>query len=178
MELCTGIEKELDKLRNEVVNVKTKLERTDNDCPLPSTLSTVLNEDAIEANIIAHLAFIEEKVSTVLQQYNKTTSSSLSSSPSVGIGMASKVIDQSEATTYSVAVGIGPHATIIGQDLLHIIPPKLEDYSSGEEEGNRSGGDRPTRPLTHLELREKTSIVKARQRGRKVSTGIRSQRTG
>ncbi len=174
MKLCTGIEKELDKLRNEVVNVKAMLAKTDdNDCPLPSSIGSGSKEKEVtEANIIVPLAFIEEKVITLLQQYNK-----INVFPSVGPMATSKSIDQ--GTTYSVALGVGPHATTMRQDLLHIIPPKLEDYSSGEEEeGNGSGEDWPTRPLTHVELKENASIVKSRQRGRhKTSSGCKSQRT-
>ncbi len=178
MQLCTGIEKELQKLGNETVNVKDKLSRTDDDdyCPFPSSIAS--NEEVTEANIIADLAFIEEKVITLLQQYKKINEEVLSPSAAAGMMTASKTIDQGTTTAaYSVALGVGPHTTTMGQDLLHIIPPKLEDYSSGEEESdNRSGEGQPTRPLTHVELRDKASIVNVRQRGRR-ETSVRFQRT-
>ncbi len=178
MQLCTGIEKELHKLINQTVNVKAKFSRTDDDdyCPFPSSI--VSNEEVAEVNIIADLAFIEEKVSTLLQQYKKINEEVLSSSAGAGMMTTSKTIDHgTTTTTYSVALGVGPHTTTMGQDLLHIIPPKLEDYSSGEEESdNRTGEDQPTRPLTHIELRDKASIVNVRQRGRR-ETSVRFRRT-
>ncbi len=179
VKLCTGIEKELDNLRNEVVNVKAMLSKTnDYDCPLPSSIDGCSKEEEVtEANIIVHLAFIEQEVITVLQQYNK-----ISVFPSIGTTAvtSSKSIEQGNTTTYSVALGVGPHATTMRQDLLHIVPPKLEYYSNGEEEeGNGSGEDgwSAARPLTHVELRENASIVKLKQRGRhKTSSGWKSQR--
>ncbi len=181
MLLCTGIEKELHKVGNQTVNITAKFSRMDDDdyCPVPSLL-TVSNENITEANITADLAFIEEKVITLLQQYKIINAEVLSSSAEAGMVTTTSKTIESGATpsAYAVALGVGPHTTTMGQNILHIIPPKLEDYSSGEEESNnQTGEDKPIKPLTHVELRDKASIVNARQRGRRRETSVRFRRT-
>ena len=49
-------------------------------------------------------------------------------------------------------LGVGPN-TPMGQDLIHVNPPKLEDYSSDEDEDEEED---ETRPLTRDELKAKT----------------------
>merc|ERR1712159_330876 len=49
-------------------------------------------------------------------------------------------------------LGMGP-TTPMGQDLIHVNPPKLEDYSSEDEDEDE---DEETRPLTREELKAKT----------------------
>ena len=49
-------------------------------------------------------------------------------------------------------LGTGP-TTPMGQDLIHVNPPKLEDYSSEEDDGDDDG---ETRPLNRDELKAKT----------------------
>ncbi len=180
MLLCTGIEKELHKVGNQTVNITAKFSRMDDDdyCPVPSLL-TVSNENITEANITADLAFIEEKVITLLQYKiinAEEAAEVLSSSAEAGMVTTTSKTIESGATqsAYAVALGVGPHTTTMGQNILHIIPPKLEDYSSGEEESNnQTGKDKPIKPLTHVELRDKASIVNARQRGRRRETSVR-----
>ena len=41
----------------------------------------------------------------------------------------------------------------MGQDLIHVNPPKLEDYSSEDDDDDDDG---ETRPLTRDELKAKT----------------------
>ena len=48
----------------------------------------------------------------------------------------------------------------MGQDLIHVNPPKLEDYSSEEEDDNDD-----TRPLTRDEIKAKT-LTKMYQRSK------------
>jgi hypothetical protein len=56
-------------------------------------------------------------------------------------------------------LGMGP-TTPMGQDLIHVNPPKLEDYSSEEEDDNDD-----TRPLTRDEIKAKT-LTKMYQRSK------------
>ena len=56
-------------------------------------------------------------------------------------------------------LGMGP-TTPMGQDLIHVNPPKLEDYSSEEEDDNDD-----TQPLTRDEIKAKT-LTKMYQRSK------------
>ena len=66
-------------------------------------------------------------------------------------------------------LGMGP-TTPMGQDLIHVNPPKLEDYSSEEEED-----DDDARPLTRDEIKAKT-LTKMYQRSQGGDVGAASSK--
>merc|ERR1711998_557796 len=69
-------------------------------------------------------------------------------------------------------LGVGP-ATPMGQELVHINPPKLEDYSS-EDESDEDEDE--ARPLTHEELKAKT-LKNLHRRSNRDAKNVRKANT-
>ena len=95
--------------------------------------------------MLSYLAIIEEQCNTIIKDYvavkarqHKQTSA--------------EAADVAGAAPPPSVLGMGP-TTPMGQDLIHVNPPKLEDYSSEEEDDDDEG---ETRPLTRDELKAKT----------------------
>jgi len=122
-----------------------------------------------EVNMVQNLGLIEQKANLLLQHYSRVRQ--LLQAPPSGkgatgrtpFGAASAAMDDfdledphgpgGEMSQNLVSVlGTGPKVPM-GQDLLHVNPPKSEDYRSDESD-NDDDGD--TRPLTRDELKQRT----------------------
>lgn len=114
-----------------------------------------------EANMVHHLGMIERKTNQLLQGY--TCVRSLLYAPGVGKDPSAKdstatgadVAEENDADPAQALVavlGVGPKVPM-GQDLLHVNPPKSEDYKSDDSDDDDDGD---TRPLTRDELKHRT----------------------
>jgi len=119
-----------------------------------------------EVNMVLNLGLIEQKANQLLQKYTQVRQL-LQQPPSSGGGAdgsgnmdggedvhdvhgASEAADMGQ-TLVSV-LGTGPKVPM-GQDLLHVNPPKADDYRSDESDDDDDGD---TRPLTREELKYRT----------------------
>merc|ERR1711916_280549 len=101
-----------------------------------------------EANMMQYLGMIEQRTNEILQLYPTV------SAPPVD---DSRQQEQQGADPSSLinVLGAGP-MTPMGQELIQINPPNLNDYSSEEDSED---DDSEARPLTHEELKLKTMRV-------------------
>ena len=120
-----------------------------------------------EINMVHSLGLIEQKANQLLQHYNKVRSllqapvsfagKTPGKTPFSGAGTSgddADMIEQDAGVSQSLVsvLGTGPKVPM-GQELLHVNPPKSEDYRSDESD-NEDDGD--TRPLTRDELKHRT----------------------
>lgn len=117
-----------------------------------------------EVNMVHSLGLIEQKANQLLQHYSRVRQL-LQTAPASGkaptartpfaAGATEEELNEAEAGASQNLVsvlGTGPKVPM-GQDLLHVNPPKSEDYRSDESD-NEDDGD--TRPLTRDELKHRT----------------------
>ena len=113
--------------------------------------------------MLDYLAAIEERANAIISDYAE-----------VKVRQREEAQDEIQDTGPMPSVlGMGP-TTPMGQDLIHVNPPKLEDYSSEEEDDNDD-----TRPLTRDEIKAKT-LTKMYQRskaGDPVTTKSRKKKS-
>jgi DNA repair exonuclease SbcCD ATPase subunit len=125
-----------------------------------------------ELNMVHYIGLIERKANDVLQRYADARQSLLSSS------MPTSKFNEKEGETLSpvkslVAVlGSGPKVPM-GQELLHVNPPKLEEYQSDEGEDE---DDDDAKPLTRDELKLRTLARMQRKGGTKGKGGQQNRK--
>ena len=111
-----------------------------------------------ESNLVYYLGLIEQKANQILAKYsgvraylmNAAQQSSVMASSGKG---QSQSLGQSESNKSIVAIlGSGPKIAM-GQETVHIVPPKLDDYQSDDEDVD---DDIEMRPMTRDELKTKT----------------------
>jgi hypothetical protein len=120
-----------------------------------------------EVNMVNYLGILEKKSIELLHQYSQVqqlllshASSSKASAldilhkPAADVGALSVAIDQSDKNAQSLVtvLGTGPKVPM-GQDHLHVNPPKADDYRSDEDDEE---DDDDARPLTRDELKSRT----------------------
>ena len=90
--------------------------------------------------MLDYLAAIEERANAIISDYAE-----------VKLRQREEAQDDFQEDTGPMpsVLGMGP-TTPMGQDLIHVNPPKLEDYSSEEEDDNDD-----TRPLTRDEIKQR-----------------------
>ena len=140
---CSETQKTIESLKKGIQTMFTKVE-----CDTESMLS---DSTITEANILQFLGLIEQRCNDILQQY-ATTQQKERARQQAAMGE-----DDGEGATVGTqavlnVLGAGP-TTPMGQDLIHVNPPKLEDYSSEEASDD---DDDEARPLTRDELKAKT----------------------
>lgn len=127
-----------------------------------------------ESNMVHYLGLIEQRANLLLQSYAEVKLSVISttSKPLQQLGasheskgeeagggddpaaaMAAEAIPAKRAVPLASVLGTGPKVPM-GQDLIHVNPPKLDDYQSDEEEEEE--GEEEARPLTREELKTRT----------------------
>ena len=129
----------------------------------PATSNNTANEALItESNLVYYLGLIEQKANSILSKYTSVrehlmaapTTSAMGISGSTGGVPSSNTQQEVPAAKSIVAVlGSGPKVPM-GQDLVHVNPPKLDDYQSDEDENEEDGAE--MRPLTREELKTRT----------------------
>ena len=136
---CEEYQAVIDNLKKAIASAftKTQCERA---------TSEIFADSAVtEANMLQYLAIIEEQCNTIIKDYVGVKARHAKQT-------SAENADQSTQAAPPSVLGMGP-TTPMGQDLIHVNPPKLEDYSSEEEDDDDEG---ETRPLTRDELKAKT----------------------
>lgn len=108
-----------------------------------------------ESNLVHYLGLIEQKANAILAKYTAVRQH-LMQAPSAGSGSSANAntieLTQSPSKSIVAVLGSGPKIPM-GQDLVHINPPKLDDYQSDDEDAD---DDVEMRPLTRDELKSRT----------------------
>jgi hypothetical protein len=115
-----------------------------------------------DANLVHYLGLIERKANQLLQSYSNVKQL-LTAPPAAtpnghqndNASLSSHEQQQQQqelSATLVTVLGAGPKVPM-GQDLMHINPPKADDYRSDEDDDD---DDEDTRPLTRDELKNKT----------------------
>ena len=137
-----------------------------------SFMPAVTKDDAMvtESNMVHYLGLIEQRANLLLQNYAEVKLSVSSTtgkvSQSGGTQESKDAVDETAAAALAFdavaakkavplasVLGTGPKVPM-GQDLIHVNPPKLDDYQSDEEEEEE--GEEEARPLTREELKTRT----------------------
>lgn len=116
-----------------------------------------------EVNMVQLLALIEIKANHLLQSYNNVrtllvapTTGDVSLHVGTGLEKETNVEESEMSLKQSLSLvsvlGVGPKVPM-GQELLHVNPPKSEDYRSDDSDEDDDGD---TRPLTRDELKHRT----------------------
>jgi hypothetical protein len=155
---CTATHRILETLRKGIASVFTKIECKEDDASMATGAPTVT-----EANMLPYLGLIEARCNEVLQQYAASQQRERSRLAEGSSG--SKGSDAGLATAVLNVLGTGP-VTPMGQDLIHVNPPKLDEYSSDEAGSDDEGED--LRPLTRDELKAKALNRMNRRGGSKA----------
>ena len=133
-----------------------------------SAMSEMLADSMVtEANMMQYLGMIEQRTNEILQLYATV------SAPPVD---DSRQQDQQGADPSALinVLGAGP-MTPMGQELIQINPPNLNDYSSEEDSDD---DEIEARPLTHEELKLKTMKVIHRRAANNVGKPMRGGAKG
>ena len=119
----------------------------------------------IESNMVHYLGLIEQNTNQLLEQYAEIKSY---------LEFTNQPMDfnniQSSSQSLVNMLGTGPKVPM-GQDLIHVNPPKLDDYNSDEDDEE---DDDETRPLTLEELKSRT-LHRLQKKGQGVSKTSRKK---
>lgn len=152
--LKRGIQSTYERL--EINNVTQDNPEDEDGAPVPTQSSDTL---ITESNLVYYLGLIEQKANQILAKYsgvraylmNAAQQSSVMASS--GKGGQTQTMGQNENNKSIVAIlGSGPKIAM-GQETIHINPPKLDDYQSDDEDVD---DDTEMRPMTRDELKTKT----------------------
>merc|ERR1711988_332440 len=137
---CLEAQKTIESLKKGIESMFLKIE-----CPgQAEVIKDLVNEVTVnEANMLQFLGIIEQQCNLIIQEYGQVKQKE---------SQRQKTEDEETNKAMLNVLGIGP-TTPMGQDLIHVNPPKLEDYSSDDEDEDE---DEETRPLTREELKAKT----------------------
>lgn len=131
-----------------------------------------------ESNMVHYLGLIEQKTNQALQTFADIKALILSSS--VGGGGSGGAVaslgspgGEKEKAPLQVVLGSGPKVPM-GQELLHVNPPKLDEYQTDDEEDE---DEDESRPLTREELTSRT-LSRLQRRGQGNSKGPSKKRGG
>jgi hypothetical protein len=162
---CTEAQKTINSLKMGIHSIFTRI-----GCASSVGSEILADSNVTEANMMQYLGMIEQRTNEILQKFATVQSAEAESEaasrmaeddPLADGGGAkaearAKEAEEEKQATASAAVlqilGMGP-ATPMGQELLQVDPPNLEDYSS-EDESEEEEED--ARPLTREELKQKT----------------------
>jgi len=160
--MCVETHRTIEALRRGIGSMFTKI-----DCDGGSALAA--KPPAVtEANILQYLGVIEARVNDVLQQYAAVQQKERQRlAASEGDGESSTGKGSAKELTAAVLNVLGSGPTVpMGQELIHVNPPKLDDYSS-EEGSDDDDDDEDFRPLTRDELKAKALNRMGRRGGGK-----------
>jgi hypothetical protein len=154
---CQDLQRITESLKRGMQSIFSKFDFSEEDGAPPPVVT--------EVNMVHNLGLIEQKANQLLQHYNQVrsllqapvASRSANAKTPFASAAAQEELELSEqeagASQNLVSVlGTGPKVPM-GQELLHVNPPKSEDYRSDESD-NEDDGD--TRPLTRDELKHRT----------------------
>jgi coiled-coil domain-containing protein 63/114 len=133
---------------------------------------SLIDPTVTESNMVHYLGIIEQQANKILKNYAVIRQSLLQPSGGLGSSMSAPAFTHAgdgagdgsndgnlspsslalKSATLTSVLGTGPKAPM-GQDLLHVNPPKLDDYQSDDDDED---DDDDTRPLTREELKART----------------------
>lgn len=163
---CEDHQTIIDSLKLAIASCFTKTE-----CPRPTELQG--DSTVTEANMLQYLAIIEKKCNKLIKQYCALKASHAEYSAKASSGEDQEFVVPPSSAAPAILLGVGP-TTPMGQDLVQINPPKLDDYSSEEDEAE---DDAETRPLTRDELKART-LSRMHRRGLSTAGATRSANRG
>jgi coiled-coil domain-containing protein 63/114 len=171
---CQDLQRIIESLKRGIQSIYEKIVEEDED-PSTSGFGSLMDPTVTESNMVHYLGIIEQQANKILKNY-AIIRQSLLQPPGGGLGTSASAPafplspggpnDGSDASndghaspnamktaaTLTSVLGTGPKAPM-GQDLLHVNPPKLDDYQSDDDEED---DDDDTRPLTREELKART----------------------
>lgn len=162
---CQDLQRIIESLKRGIQSIYEKLEIDDDN----------FNDPLItESNMVHYLGVIEQRANEILKQYAEIRSALLQPSHSIGqfATESSAVLTHDSSpsplklATLTSVLGVGPKVPM-GQDLLHVNPPKLDDYQSEDEEEDE---EEDARPLTRDELKSRT-LTRLQKKGLQGGTG-------
>jgi coiled-coil domain-containing protein 63/114 len=107
-----------------------------------------------ESNLVYYLGLIEQKANQILAKYSGVRSYLMNAAQqsSALTGSKSQTMGSTDNKSIVAILGSGPKIQM-GQETIHIQPPKLDDYQSDDEDVD---DDVEMRPMTRDELKTKT----------------------
>ena len=155
---CTEAQKTINSLKMGVHSIFNRI-----DCTKSASSEMLADSSVSEANMMQYLGLIEQRTNDILQQFAalKAQQATMAAAKEAAGDVDAKDDEAKEAveelqqgTPQAVLaiMGVGP-PTPMGQDLLQVEPPDLDDYSS-ENESEDEEDD--ARPLTREELKART----------------------
>jgi coiled-coil domain-containing protein 63/114 len=170
---CQDLQRAIESLKRGIQNIYEKFDLDDG--------FQAGDASVTESNMVHYLGLIEQKSNDVLEEYGRARASLLrapvASTEAKGVAPSPTALSASTSQPNLVSVlGAGPKVPM-GQELLHVNPPKLDDYQSDDDDDD----DDDTRPFTREELKARTlSKLKKGQQGagksKKRATGAASYR--
>lgn len=144
---CTESQKTINSLKMGIQSIFHRI-----GCNTSAMSEMLADSNVTEANMMQYLGSIEQRTNEILQQYAaiQQVKSPHKTDDSAITGEAVPPASTSQAMLN--ILGMGP-PTPMGQELIQVDPPNLEDYSS-EDESDEEDDD--ARPLTRDELKAKT----------------------
>ena len=152
---CQDLQRIIESLKRGIQSIYDKIE-VDEDSFVDPTVT--------ESNMVYYLGVVEQQATTILKSYAEVRQALLQ--PTLVAQPVDEDIKEEEkhpqlaavptspgkASTLQSVLGVGPKVPM-GQELLHVNPPKLDDYQSDDDEDD---DDDDTRPLTRDELKART----------------------
>jgi len=142
---CTESQKTINSLKMGIQSIFHRI-----GCNTSAMSEMLADSNVTEANMMQYLGSIEQRTNEILQQYAAIQQVKSPQKPDEPAGQAAPPATTSQAMLN--ILGMGP-PTPMGQELIQVDPPNLEDYSS-EDESDEEDDD--ARPLTREELKAKT----------------------
>lgn len=160
---CQDLQRIIESLKRGIQSIYDKIEVEDDSFADPTVT---------ESNMVYYLGIVEQHANKILKSYAEVRQALLNptqtqtQSPSAPSdeykekeddkdklpAISNVPISPGKASTLTSVLGVGPKVPM-GQELLHVNPPKLDDYQSDDEEEE---DDDDTRPLTRDELKART----------------------
>jgi hypothetical protein len=150
---CQDLQRIIESLKRGIQSIYDKIE-VDEDSFVDPTVT--------ESNMVYYLGVVEQQANNILKSYAEVRQAllqpTLQTAPVDDEGgerhpqLSVAATSPGKASTLQSVLGVGPKVPM-GQELLHVNPPKLDDYQSDDDEDD---DDDDTRPLTRDELKART----------------------
>jgi coiled-coil domain-containing protein 63/114 len=153
---CSEATKTINSLKMGIQSIFNRI-----DCGTSDMAQMLADSTVTEANMMQYLGMIEQRTNEILQSFaglKVAQAQSAAAREASGVDTledpsAAGEADESATPQAVLAImGMGP-PTPMGQDLISVDPPNLEDYSSDDDSDE---DDDDARPLTREELKAKT----------------------
>eukprot|EP00937_MAST-01D_sp_MAST-1D-sp2_P006080 g6080.t1 len=153
---CTEAQKTINSLKMGIQSIFNRI-----DCSTSAMSEMLADSSVSEANMMQYLGLIEQRTNEILQQFAALKAQQAQQAAASGEAAAEadeadagaeEDVEQGTPQAVLAIMGMGP-PTPMGQDLLQVEPPDLDDYSSQDESDEEED---EARPLTREELKART----------------------